>query len=73
MQLRRDGLALLRSHFEQNDPYPITKDTRLAYACRRHTQAGNPPPYIIDPTGFSIQQYGGQEVGPRCDGLVVAV
>merc|ERR1711981_1205744 len=44
------GLSALSSFFTANDPYPITKTTRLAYACKQN--------YIIDPTGWSIQPIG---------------
>jgi len=44
------GLTALSSYFNLNAPYPITKDTRLAYACKQD--------YIIDPTGWSIQPIG---------------
>jgi len=56
------GLSALASYFSSNDPYPITKSTRLAYACKQN--------YIIDPTGFSIQPIG-QASWPRCSGEVV--
>jgi len=55
------GLSALASYFQSNDPYPITSDTRLAYACKQN--------YIIDPTGFSIQPIG-QASWPRCSGEV---
>jgi hypothetical protein len=51
------GLTKLASHFKSNDPYPITKDTRLAYACKQS--------YIIDPTGWSIQPLGSAS-WPKC-------
>merc|ERR1712014_446883 len=51
------GMIKLASYFKSNDPYPITKDTRLAYACKQS--------YIIDPTGWSIQPIGMVE-WPKC-------
>jgi len=51
------GMTKLASYFESNDPYPITKDTRLAYACKQN--------YIIDPTGWSIQPLG-MANWPKC-------
>merc|ERR1712127_871594 len=51
------GLSALKQHFTQNNPYPITKDTRLAYACEQS--------YIIDPTGFCVQQ-----IGQIADGMM---
>jgi hypothetical protein len=51
------GLTALSSYFASNNPYPITKDTRLAYACMQN--------YIIDPTGFCIQPLG-QASWPNC-------
>jgi hypothetical protein len=51
------GLRALKQHFRQNDPYPITKDTRLAYACEQS--------YLIDPTGFCVQPIGDAE-WPNC-------
>jgi len=56
------GLTALSSYFTSNDPYPITKDTRLAYACKQS--------YIIDPTGWSIQPIG-QASWPKCSWDVV--
>jgi len=58
------GLSELKSEFTANDPYPITKDTRLAYACKQD--------YIIDPTGWSIQPIG-QASWPKCssNGIMV--
>jgi hypothetical protein len=60
------GLTALSSYFNTNNPYPITKSTRLAYACEQS--------YIIDPTGFCIQPIG-QASWPNCgwgnDKLVV--
>jgi len=44
------GLSALQQYFTENNPYPITKETRLAYACEQS--------YIIDPTGFSVQPIG---------------
>jgi len=55
------GLSALASYFSSNDPYPITSNTRLAYACKQS--------YIIDPTGFSIQPIG-QASWPRCSSEV---
>jgi len=51
------GLSALQQHFTDNNPYPITKDTRLAYACEQN--------YIIDPTGFSVQPLG-RASWPNC-------
>merc|ERR1712232_160588 len=51
------GMTKLASYFTSNDPYPITKDTRLAYACKQS--------YIIDPTGWSIQPIGDAS-WPKC-------
>ena len=51
------GMTKLAAHFKSNDPYPITKDTRLAYACKQN--------YIIDPTGWSIQPIG-MANWPKC-------
>merc|ERR1712186_189366 len=53
------GMSNLATHFQSNDPYPITKDTRLAYACKQN--------YIIDPTGWSIQPIG-MANWPKCSG-----
>ena len=50
MPIPEAGLTALSSYFNLNSPYPITKDTRLAYACKQS--------YIIDPTGWSIQPIG---------------
>lgn len=60
------GLRALKQHFTENNPYPITKDTRLAYACEQS--------YIIDPTGFSVQPIG-RASWPNCgwDNQEVAV
>lgn len=44
------SLTALSSHFNLDPAYPITKDTRLAFACKQS--------YIIDPTGWSIQPVG---------------
>merc|ERR1711988_901982 len=52
------GMTKLASYFQSNDPYPITKDTRLAYACKQS--------YIIDPTGWSIQPIGAGTNWPKC-------
>jgi hypothetical protein len=51
------GLRALKKHFTSNNPYPITKDTRLAYACEQS--------YIIDPTGFCVQPIGNAN-WPNC-------
>jgi len=51
------GMTKLASYFKSNDPYPITKNTRLAYACKQS--------YIIDPTGWSIQPIG-MASWPKC-------
>merc|ERR1711981_330830 len=51
------GLTALKEHFTSNNPYPITKDTRLAYACEQS--------YIIDPTGFCVQPIG-RASWPNC-------
>merc|ERR1712032_183695 len=51
------GMTKLATYFKSNDPYPITKDTRLAYACKQN--------YIIDPTGWSIQPIG-MASWPKC-------
>jgi hypothetical protein len=53
------GMTKLATYFKSNDPYPITKDTRLAYACKQN--------YIIDPTGWTIQPIGGGD-WPKCSG-----
>jgi len=53
------GMSKLATRFNSNDPYPITKDTRLAYACKQN--------YIIDPTGWSIQPIGSSS-WPKCSG-----
>jgi len=54
-----DGLTALRNHFVAHNPYPITKDTRLAYACKQS--------YIIDPTGWSSSPVPTQMTGwPGC-------
>merc|ERR1711879_205181 len=55
-----DGLSALSSHFASSSPFPITKDTRLAYACKQD--------YIIDPTGWSIQPIG-MASWPNCGSL----
>jgi hypothetical protein len=52
------GMIKLADYFESNDPYPITNDTRLAYACKQS--------YIIDPTGWGIQPFLGMAFWPRC-------
>jgi hypothetical protein len=55
--MNSNGMSTLLAHFEKQDPYPITKDTRLAYACKQN--------YIIDPTGWTIQPIA--HVGwPKC-------
>jgi len=60
------SLTKLASHFKSNNPYPITKDTRLAYACKQS--------YIIDPTGWSIQPVGGGGASwPKCSGNDIVV
>merc|ERR1712232_776875 len=51
------GLTALATHFKSDNPYPITKETRLAYACKQD--------YIIDPTGWSIQPIGSAS-WPKC-------
>jgi len=51
------GMSKLATYFQSNDPYPITKSTRLAYACKQS--------YIIDPTGWSIQPIG-MASWPKC-------
>jgi len=53
------GMSKLATRFKSNSPYPITKDTRLAYACKQN--------YIIDPTGWSIQPMGDAN-WPKCSG-----
>jgi hypothetical protein len=53
------GMSKLATFFKSHDPYPITKDTRLAYACKQS--------YIIDPTGWSIQPIGVAS-WPKCSG-----
>jgi hypothetical protein len=57
MPMPSSGLTALASEFTSNSPYPITKDTRLAYACKQS--------YIIDPTGWSIQPIG-MASWPKC-------
>jgi hypothetical protein len=54
------GMSKLATHFKSNSPYPITKDTRLAYACKQS--------YIIDPTGWAIQPIGAGTNWPKCSG-----
>jgi hypothetical protein len=56
------GLSALASYFSSNDPYPITKSTRLAYACKQN--------YLIDPTGFCIQPIG-NTAWPQCTDVSV--
>jgi len=58
------GLSALKSNFTSDSPYPITKNTRLAYACEQN--------YIIDPTGWSIQPIG-QASWPKCSSGVIVV
>merc|ERR1712137_661887 len=55
--MNSEGMTKLASFFKSNNPYPITKDTRLAYACKQN--------YIIDPTGWSIQPIG-MANWPKC-------
>merc|ERR1712178_339170 len=55
------GMTKLASYFSSNDPSPITKNTRLAYACEQS--------YIIDPTGFCIQSIG-RASWPKCSGIL---
>jgi len=57
LPISSSGLSALKQHFTDNNPYPITKDTRLAYACEQN--------YIIDPTGFSVQPMG-RASWPNC-------
>merc|ERR1712217_217044 len=52
------GMTKLATYFKSSNPYPITKDTRLAYACKQN--------YIIDPTGWSIQPIGAGTNWPKC-------
>lgn len=52
------GITALSSHFNLDPAYPITKDTRLAFACKQS--------YIIDPTGWSIQPVGPGASWPGC-------
>jgi len=58
------GMTKLAKYFKSNDPYPITKDTRLAYACKQS--------YIIDPTGWSIQPIG-MASWPKCSSEKIIV
>merc|ERR1712232_298696 len=53
------AMAKLAYHFYENSAYPITKDTRLAYACKQS--------YLIDPTGWGIQPIG-MANWPKCSG-----
>merc|ERR1711948_211444 len=53
------GMTKLATYFTSSSPYPITKDTRLAYACKQS--------YIMDPTGWSIQPIG-MANWPKCSG-----
>jgi hypothetical protein len=62
MPIPSAGLTALSSYFNLNNPYPITKDTRLAYACKQS--------YIIDPTGWSIQPIG-MASWPGCSESVI--
>jgi len=62
--MNSDGMSTLSTYFTSNDPYPITKDTRLAYACKQN--------YIIDPTGWSIQPIGSTS-WPKCSGKSIVV
>jgi len=57
MPMPSSGLSALATEFTSNDPYPMTKDTRLSYECKQS--------YIIDPTGWSIQPIG-QASWPKC-------
>jgi hypothetical protein len=57
--MNSEGMSKLSSYFKSNDPFPITKDTRLAYACKQD--------YIIDPTGWTIQPIGSGS-WPKCNG-----
>lgn len=54
---RFQDLSALSAYFAANDPYPITKTTRLGYACKQN--------YIIEPTGWSVQPLGGVSY-PKC-------
>jgi hypothetical protein len=58
------GIDALGEYFEVNDPYPITNETRLAYACKQS--------YVIDPTGWSIMPVQGA-TWPRCQDRVTLV
>jgi hypothetical protein len=51
------SLSKAQTYFNSNNPYPITKSTTFAYACKQN--------YIIDPTGWSIQPIG-QASWPGC-------
>lgn len=51
------SLTKTQEYFYTNNPYPITKNTRFAYACKQN--------YIIDVTGWSIQPIG-QASWPNC-------
>merc|ERR1712137_1372209 len=62
--MNSEGMTKLASFFKSNNPYPITKDTRLAYACKQN--------YIIDPTGWSIQPIGDAS-WPKCSGEGIIV
>jgi hypothetical protein len=57
LPMNSNGLSSLAAFFKKQDPYPITKATRLAYACKQN--------YIIDPTGWTIQPLG-QASWPKC-------
>jgi len=56
--MNSDGMSTLSTYFTSDDPYPITKDTRLAYVCEQN--------YIIDPTGWSIQPLSSAS-WPKCN------
>jgi len=58
LSIPASGLTELKKEFTANDPYPITKDTRLAYACKQN--------YIIDPTGWCIQPIRASPNWPKC-------
>jgi hypothetical protein len=64
LPISSSGLSALNEHFTENNPYPITKDTRLAYACEQN--------YIIDPTGFCVQPLG-RASWPNCGWNLEAV
>jgi len=57
------GITYLKSYWSSNEPYPLSKDTWLAYACFQS--------YVFDPTGFSIQVGGpGRSLWSGCNGEV---